>query len=691
MPFHLLALLASAGGAPEDLPDEDARTVVVTAARAADQAGRTAAKTDTDARDIPAAVVVIPREVLEQQDVRTLDAALENASAVAPNFAGGYGVADNYLVRGLPVRFLRDGLPDGPSFMGYRRTLADIASVEVLKGPGSALYGRAEAGGSVNLSTLQPEARPALAAEASYGRFDARAATLDATAPLGSAFSARAIANYEATDGYRGLSRRLVDVLPTLAASLGDHRLTLDYDRREQRSRVDNYGLPFTTARRLADVDRRSRFYSPFNRVEQDIDRVALSDQWQATPALQLRAAGVIDDRRLDVARNAGGNPVNAAGVMTGRNGRTQSDRGRYRTGQVEAVISATGGALASVTLVGAEYASIDVRTVRRNYLLPNVTIANGTARAPETALPTVTTPGFDRRITSETLSAYAQQQLDLADTFKLRVGARYDGLRLVDDGTVGTTRRRIAGAPGLWSWQAGAVYAPTAHVSLYGGYARGAFVSIQTESVSLTPVPERSTQWEAGLKAEPIPGLLNVDLAAFRTTRDRYFVTLVPGGDPVQVGRQRSKGVELDLIGTPAPGLTVIGNAACVDAVNRSDALASLAGVAVNQSVRGRRIGSTPRWSGALWANYAPPAVPGLSVGAGVTFKGAVFVDSLELLRLPSQAVVRAALGYRVGPVEARVTVDNLLGERWYAVPTFIGALPGEPRSVRVTLRTAV
>ena len=85
-------------------------------------------------------------------------------------FGGGYGLSDSYLIRGLPMRFLRDGLPDGPTFVGYRRTLADVASIEVLKGPGSALYGRAEAGGSVNITTLKPADALSARAEASVGR-----------------------------------------------------------------------------------------------------------------------------------------------------------------------------------------------------------------------------------------------------------------------------------------------------------------------------------------------------------------------------------------------------------------------------------------------------------------------------------------------------------------------------------------
>lgn len=81
-----------------------------------------------------------------------------------------------------------------------------------------------------------------------------------------------------------------------------------------------------------------------------------------------------------------------------------------------------------------------------------------------------------------------------------------------------------------------------------------------------------------------------------FQTKRDDYFVTLVPGADPVPVGEPRSRGVELDVVGNPFKGFSVIGNLAYVDAVNHSAVLASVALLATNQSVLSKQISSTPK-----------------------------------------------------------------------------------------------
>ena len=681
------AILPTLAHAAED----DADTIVVTATRYNDPVVRTGTKTGADPRDVPASIVTIPDSVIRDQGVRNLDNVLSNASAVAPVLGGGYGFGDNYVIRGLPVRFLRDGLPDGSTNNGYHRTLADVASVEVLKGPGSALYGRAEGGGSINLTTRAPGAVWAIEGAASYGRFDALALTGDVTGPLTEDARIRLIANYERTDGYRALARRYLDILPSVAVDLGDHKLNFDYDHREQRAVPDNYGLPFTTSRVFAVVDPNSRFYSPFNRTIQNIDRFTISDTYTARPDLTLRAALVYDHRTLDIIRNAGSAIINAAGQMTGRGGRDQKDVINYWTGQAEAVWTPKTGDIQHTILFGAEYASQDARTVRRTYTLPNVSIVNGRASPTETTAVLATSIlNFDRKITSDTLSVYGQEQIDLGK-IKLRGGARFDSVKLVDDGIVVPVRRRIAGTEGLWSWQVGAVYQPIDWISLYGGYAQGKFISIQTESGTLSTIPESSSQIEAGVKTTLVDGKLTANLAVFETTRDDFFVTLVAGAEPVQVGAQKSRGVELDVIGTPLPGLNVIGNVSYVDARNRSSALASVTGIATNQPVLGKRLGSTPIWSGSLWAAYEVQngTLAGVNIGAGVTHKGAVFSDTLELLRVPAYTVLRAAIGYRTKHFDVQLTANNLTNVLYYATPTGVGAQPGEPRSVQVTVRT--
>ena len=690
--FPFLVSTVALAVAPANADEAMADTIVVTGVRAI-AAADIGSKTKVDPRDTPASIVTITQELIRDQDVRTVASVLANASAVAPSFGGGYGFADNFVIRGLPMRFLRDGLPDGPTTVGYHRTLADVASVEVLKGPGSALYGRAESGGSVNLTSRAPASSWGFDASASYGSFDTVTSTGDLTGPLAEGANARLIGNYERSDGYRGLASRYVDILPSIAVELGNHSLTFDYDHRNQSAVIDNYGLPFTTSRVIANIDPTSRFYSAFNRVDQIINRFTVADTLKARDDLTVRGAIIYDTRALNIRRNAGAAIINAAGLMTGRGGRLQTDNNDYWTGQAEAVWTPRTGGVQHTILLGAEYASTDLTTVRRTYVLPNVSIVNGRADAPESLnVVTNSIPAFDRRITSDSLSVYAQEQIDIADTVKIRGGIRHDSVNLTDKGIVGTKPQRIAGTVGLTSWQLGAVFKPAKWISFYSGYAQGKFLALNTESTALSPIPESSSQIEAGVKTSLIDGNLTANLAIFETRRDDFFVTLIAGADPVQVGAQKSRGVELDVTGNPMKGLNVTGNIAYVDARNRSSALASVTGLAINQPVLGKRLGSTPEWSGSIWAGYEVQAgspLAGVTVGAGAVYKDAVFADTLELLRVPAYTVLRGALGYRTKYFDAQVTVNNIANVRYYTVPTGVGAQVGEPRSVQLTLRT--
>ena len=116
----------------------------------------TGSKTDVPVHDTPASIITVPKEVIDDQMAVDMNSMVRNVSGVNPQLAGGYGFADSYTIRGLNMRFLRDGFSDGAAFNGYMRTMTDVESIEVLKGPGSALYGRNEPGGVINVTTKKP-------------------------------------------------------------------------------------------------------------------------------------------------------------------------------------------------------------------------------------------------------------------------------------------------------------------------------------------------------------------------------------------------------------------------------------------------------------------------------------------------------------------------------------------------------
>jgi iron complex outermembrane receptor protein len=126
----------------------------------------------------PASVQVVPQQVLKDQQVISLDQALNNVSGVVTGsgLAAGNGLpyASVFLRGYLTDTIFRDGTRldsyGGDSNL-YLQQFANIDRVEVLKGPAAILYGAVEPGGIVNIVTKQPQSTQAYSLEQQFGSF----------------------------------------------------------------------------------------------------------------------------------------------------------------------------------------------------------------------------------------------------------------------------------------------------------------------------------------------------------------------------------------------------------------------------------------------------------------------------------------------------------------------------------------
>ncbi|MEH2179291.1 TonB-dependent receptor domain-containing protein [Nostoc sp.] len=100
-------------------------------------------------------------------------------------------------------------------------------------------------------------------------------------------------------------------------------------------------------------------------------------------------------------------------------------------------------------------------------------------------------------------------------------------------------------------------------YISLYANYSRS-FDSYNTSygrsRTGEAFAPERGTQYEAGIKADFLDGKLSAVLAAYQITRTNVL-TRDPLSPPdqdfsIQVGEQRSRGIDFTLTGRNFTGL---------------------------------------------------------------------------------------------------------------------------------------
>lgn len=656
----------------------------------------TGSKTDTALKDLPASVVVVPSETLRLQGVLDMNRAMDNASGVQPVLAGGYGFANNYAIRGLPMRFLRDGYPDGTSQNGYWRTMYDVDRIEVLKGPGSALYGSGQPGGSVNVVTKPP--RKGFGAEVGIlgGSFGTWGTYADVYGAIGQNLNARLIADIERSDGYRGLKRDIKEISPSFAWTIdSDKTLTVDFDHRDLKVKPDNYGILFDNRGNIANVARDTRYYSPMNTTEQTIDRLTLAHEWRFNADLTMRTALIQDQRKLHLLRNGGGTAGDALNRSTGRQIRDQVDDARYTTLQNEVVWKLKSGNIAHTLLGGIEYNINRNDSVRVGYNLPNITNILAPV-VPETSmagLTSVATQGFNRNLNLTSWGLYAQDQIELGEQFKVRAGLRSDRVRARDAGAEGATAfREITLNDTLTSGSLGAVWQPTRDLSIYAGYSSGAFVNLATEATRIGTEPEKASQKEIGVKATFLDGKADANFAVFESKRDHYFITLPGNTNPTPDGKDMTRGVELELSARPIAGWAITGSFSVQDPKTLSENRAAnpVMGVATPISIAGTMPTGVAKRNARIWSTYEfqDAALKGWGFGLGMTYKSDSYADSLNLYRVPSYTIFDAAIFYRTKQWDASLNLGNLTDRTYYVSPTFSGALPGDPRSAMLTLR---
>lgn len=137
----------------------------------------TATRTAQSLAEAPGAISVLSREDIERRNVLTIDQAVNTLPGLfARRSKGLMDTQANIQLRGIPgedrTLILVDGLPMNDGYTGGVRlgslTLADVDRIEVLRGPGSSLYGGNAMGGVVQVLTRMPEG-PLAELRAGYG------------------------------------------------------------------------------------------------------------------------------------------------------------------------------------------------------------------------------------------------------------------------------------------------------------------------------------------------------------------------------------------------------------------------------------------------------------------------------------------------------------------------------------------
>ena len=136
-----------------------------------------ATKTPHTLGDVPVAAEVITREELLEENVQTVQQALEKVTGIAVEAnSGSWGNKGNVMIHGLNARHTLV-LIDGQRILGGHQNAVDfqqisiemIERIEILKGPSSALYGSDAMGGVINIITRGAPDKPEFSGSLAMG------------------------------------------------------------------------------------------------------------------------------------------------------------------------------------------------------------------------------------------------------------------------------------------------------------------------------------------------------------------------------------------------------------------------------------------------------------------------------------------------------------------------------------------
>jgi len=660
-----------------------------------DATNTTAMKTDTPVLLTPQSVQTVPTVVLLEQNTLLLSDATRNVAGVAQDFGFNGGTQTALILRGFPNLSMTAGSSmtasasyylDGSKVEGVPLNMADVQQVDVVKGPDSVLYGRAQPGGIVNVVPRPILPQFAADLEETASQLGATRTTANVSGRLNNSGSllARASGTWFADKTGRAFVRdRLGSGGLTLvwrATPRTQLGLSLNYQHQAYRN---DYGVP-SIGDRPANL--------PYNRQFNDSPVLATTQPRSARLTLEqeLARGWHLNVQFLSLMSNY----YDADITPYGSNLSTGADclgsgylclqyyynapHRKYRLvhGSADLTGQFRTGAVQHSVLVGLDgYAAGRTGTQYYEQLAP-VNVYNPVFTPQPPLDPSVSTPLYT---TDETrwVGLYAQDTITLPYRLTLVAGFRADWTSAIyaPPGTQPNVQAFVKPRVGLvWQLSGGQ--------AVYAQYQQALDSNNGRDPATLRALAaETANQFEFGYKVRVRGGAITATVAAYQLVKDNiasavFYPTIVT------VGQARSRGVEADVRGRFTRHLSGIASYAYTDAVITKD-----------PTYQGQWLPEVPRNSGSLWLHDSLGET--WTAGAGVFAQGLRNGDYGSDFALPGYARFDAMLSHRFQTGAWHNTiqfnVQNLTNKRYYPA-SFPLALDwiavGRARTYQVTLR---
>jgi len=634
----------------------------------------------TELRRIPQSVHVISNRMIREQLPVTLSDVVRNTGGVSAA-RSSVETFRSFKLRGFDIgEAFVDGMRNTGSLNIQAEGMTNVDRVEILRGPGAAVFGLGSPGGVVNIVTKKPERTARQELSMRLGNYGHVQPQVDLTGPVGEGGRLRyrlAGSWFQRDSHIDFVSPEGWQIAPSVEFDLAE-AVTLRYQLDWRENQVLRYiSHPFQGT--VTDQGPLRHPRSLF--TGEPGQGLTESDGRQHTVVLQRGQETEGRDRLFVRATSNRYDQPSVAPAALQEDGRTLNRRfNRFIEAEDETVV---GGQTFRRLELGET-----VHTLSAGFDLSRWTFDSEFLRGGITPLdlgnpvygasPTGIFQLANSRDRFTQAGFHAQNAVSIGPDLVVLAGGRVDRLTVrtesLEEAGSDTERTvtRFSPRVGL-SWEAASGVVPFASYSR-SFLAGPAFGGVRSRDGKPFP-PQEGAQWEGGVRVEVGNDLL-LTLAAYQLERSN-----VPTADPddsafqLLTGLQRSRGVELLGNYEPSEAFALFGSYAYTSAQVVED----------TNIPSGTRLDNVPYHSARAWGRWSLLVEGARSAGVngGLTYSSSVLAALNQALEVPGFTVLDAGAFFRQGSWNVQLTATNLTDRYYFLRGAFggSGVIPGDGR----------
>lgn len=651
--------------------------------------------------DLPQAVAVVDRIIMQQQQSEQLSDVLKNTNGVyIMGATGGYQeeIAGRGFAFGSSNTF-KNGVRFNNAIMPE---VSALEKMEVLKGGTAILYGNVAAGGVLNLVTKKPKFEKG-------GEISMRVASYEFYKPsldiYGSVNKKNTIA-YRLNTSYQN-SKSFRDVVQAERSYINPSVLFLVGKKTEillegdylSDNRTADFGVGAINYQ-LIDIPRSTFIGTAWSTIKTNQSSLTSTITHQLSKNWQLRNVSSFQNFTNDLFSNVRPNSsskfIQEDGTWVRGVQRTQIDEQYYIT-QLDLTGKFNTGKLKHALLFGAEIDQYYTNTTAYNGIsnYDTINVFNINTSTQRSDLPSLTKK-TDTRTPRTRTGVYVQDLICISSKLKVLAGIRFSYLEsgsnvytYSNDLTTYSTLYDHAFSP-----RVGVVYQPIKTMSIFTSYSNSFTPNTGVDVDGKALEASLIDQYEVGVKNDFYKGKISLNVTAYQIKNSNVAQMVLEGGNTNSnikelAGEITSCGLEIDAVLKPICGMSILAGYSFNETEYTKSTIYTV----------GAKLLYQPRntMNTSVYYEFQKGKLKGVSLGTTGMYFGKRFAgrltrlnvvnDTYKPIPLPEYTTLDASIGYTKGNVAIRFKVNNIFNALSYNVHDDNSVNPIAPRTFMTTL----